>query len=80
MRCLEKASAFLDGELDADDCKGIEEHILECPECRHCIEALQRTIDFCKNLSRGDIPEEIQKRLRENLRECFSKSSGKAKR
>jgi mycothiol system anti-sigma-R factor len=70
-RNFEKISEYLDGELDADACQQIEQHLKDCPECQECFEALKKTVDLCRKSAREEIPDDIRKRLRSKLRDCF---------
>jgi RNA polymerase sigma-70 factor (ECF subfamily) len=67
-----KISQYLDGELDAQSCEKIRQHLLACPECRHCVDSLRKTIDICRNMPKEEIPEEIRKNLLQTLRDAFS--------
>jgi RNA polymerase sigma-70 factor (ECF subfamily) len=64
-----KISEYLDNELDPSLCEQMEEHLAACPECRHCMESLQRTIQLCREASRQDVPSQVREHLRAALRE-----------
>ncbi len=70
-RNFEKISEYLDGELDPDACQQIEQHLKDCPECKGCFEALKKTVDLCRKSAHEEIPDDIRKRLRSRLRDCF---------
>jgi len=70
-RNFERISEYLDGELDTNTCQQIEQHLKDCPECQDCFEALKKTIDLCRKSAPGEIPDDIRKRLRSKLRDCF---------
>ena len=74
---FERISEYLDGELGHDACQQIEEHLKSCPECRACVDALKKTVDLCKKSARENIPQDMRKRLRSKLRECFGKKEPK---
>ena len=68
---FEKISEYLDGELAHDECRQIEQHLTDCPECRKCFDALKKTIDICRKSAQDKIPGDMRKRLRSKLRDCF---------
>ncbi len=47
---LDLLSAYLDGELDAADRAGIDDHLPECAECRRTLEALRATVGDLRSL------------------------------
>ena len=71
---FEKISEYLDGELGHDECRQIERHLNDCPECRDCVDALKKTIALCRKSAREKIPEDMRKRIRSRLRDCFHKN------
>jgi len=68
---FERISEYLDGELDHDACLQIEQHLKECPECRRCFEALEKTVLLCRKSANEEIPQDMRERLRSKLRDCF---------
>ena len=68
---FERISEYLDGELGPDDCRQIEQHLMECPECQDCFDALKKTIDLCRKSAREEIPGDMRERLRSKLRDCL---------
>ena len=70
---FEKINEYLDGELEQDECRQIEQHLKDCPECRGCFDALKKTIDICRKSAQDKIPDDMRRRLRSKLRECFNK-------
>ena len=68
---FERISEYLDRELGPEDCRRIEEHLMGCPECQDCFDALKKTIDLCRKSAREEIPGDMRNRLRSKLRECF---------
>jgi anti-sigma factor RsiW len=69
---FEKVSQYLDAELDARTCEKIRRHLRACPECRHCVESLRKTIDICRNMPKEKIPREIRENFLKTLRDSFS--------
>jgi anti-sigma factor (TIGR02949 family) len=72
MKHIEHISEFLDGELDEATCEEIRAHIRDCPECRACVESLERTVDVMKRTPRESVPRDVKNRLRAALRECLA--------
>ena len=68
---FKQISEYLDGEMDIDIAKKIEAHLLECPQCRDCVDSLKRTIRLCKEASKETMPEEIRTRLHSTLKQCI---------
>ena len=68
---FERISEYLDGELGPLDCQQIEQHLMECPECQDCFDALKKTIDLCRKSAREEIPGDMRERLRSKFRDCF---------
>jgi RNA polymerase sigma-70 factor (ECF subfamily) len=67
-RYFEKVSEYLDGDADSMTCEQIEEHLLDCPECRRCFDSLKKSVEVCRKSPRERVPEEVKQRLREALR------------
>lgn len=52
-----RLSAYLDGELSAQERRQIEEHLCGCPPCVEFIESLRRTVDLCHGFEpEGELP------------------------
>ncbi len=69
---FERISEYLDGELKADICREIENHLRHCPECRECVDSLRKSIDLCKKAPEEKIIPAMKGRLRAALRDCFA--------
>ena len=72
---FEKLSEYLDGTIEKDLCEEIENHLRRCPECRHCLESMKKTIRLCKEGSKESIPPDLHERLRSRLHECLKSDS-----
>lgn len=72
---FEKISEYLDGELGPEECRQIERHLDDCPECRNCLQALRKTIELCRRSAQNEVPQEMRMRLRSKLKECFNDHS-----
>jgi anti-sigma factor RsiW len=71
---FKRLSEYLDGELDEEVCREIEQHFRHCPECRACVESMRKTIQLCKEAATVEVPVDARERLRSMLRECFSRN------
>ena len=69
---FERISEYLDGELNADTCREIENHLRHCPECKDCVDSLRKSIDLCKSAAEEEITPAMKGRLRAALRNCFA--------
>ncbi|MEM7483029.1 MAG: zf-HC2 domain-containing protein [Acidobacteriota bacterium] len=60
-------SAYLDGELSADDSQRIAEHVADCPACRADLASLRRVIDRLRRVERAAPPpvlaQHVQRRV-----------------
>lgn len=64
-----RLSEYLDREIDAETCAGIEVHLDDCPRCREFLESLRRTVGLVRSAPSGDsIPEDVKKRIVEAYR------------
>jgi len=68
---FERISEYLDGELDDDICREIENHIRHCPECRKCVDSLRKSIELSKKAAEEEITPDMREHLRAALRDCF---------
>ncbi len=76
MNCRELAELLLDfvnGELAAEQCQCLEEHMHACPPCEVYVETYRLTIRLTRQLpcAGGELPEHLWCRCEEMLkREC----------
>lgn len=68
---LSAISAYLDGDLDAAECAGIERHCAGCPACAEVVATLQRTVGLCRNAAAVPLPEAVRARARESVRKLL---------
>lgn len=67
MECRElfaRLSEFLDGELTADVCRELQEHLKGCPPCEAFARTLRTTVDLCHRLPPRPLPEDVKRDLR----------------
>lgn len=64
-RLLGSLSDYIDGDLKAEICAQIEEHIKECDNCRIVVNTLQKTVELYETSSNETamLPEAIRERL-----------------
>lgn len=67
-RCREilvQLNDYADGELGADLCRELEQHLAECPDCRAVYDTLTGTIRIYRSLR--DLPLELPPGIEERL-------------
>lgn len=64
---LAQLSDYIDGEAAADICAEIEQHLLECDNCRVVVDTLRQTIDLYHTLPQPALPEDVRRRLYKSL-------------
>ena len=69
---LERMSAYLDGELGADECRAINRHCRDCPTCAALVTSLRRTIGLCRRAAKRPLPAEIRRRAKARIRRLIS--------
>jgi len=70
--CTELLIDYLAGELAAEHCERIRQHLERCPPCVAYIKTYQMTIQLSRQLPCGDLPPEVAERLRA----AFEESTG----
>ena len=71
MKCFQRISEYLDGELEDKICREIDEHLRQCPECRQYVDSLRKTIQLCKRAAMEEMPKDIHDRIRSKIRELL---------
>jgi anti-sigma factor (TIGR02949 family) len=57
-------SEYIDGELQAEMCAKIEEHLQGCDNCRIVVDTLRKTVELYKQSSgQNDLPDGVRERL-----------------
>lgn len=62
-RFRELLGFYLLGELSADEERGLERHLEECPECQRELARIQQTHDRLRELATGEPPPELKARV-----------------
>jgi predicted anti-sigma-YlaC factor YlaD len=61
---LGSLSEFIDGELQAELCAQIEEHLKSCDNCRIVINTLRKTVELYEQTVEPDgLPDDVRERL-----------------
>lgn len=72
--CLDLLYDYLDGDLDPEASKELDEHFKDCPPCISFLNTYKSTSELCREtLGNIDIPEAVQARLLEYLKEHIRK-------
>jgi anti-sigma factor RsiW len=71
-RCQEllgQLNAYVDGELAAELCHDLEQHLVDCPDCRVVFDTLVKTIALYRQLDDVpvDLPSDVEERLMHQL-------------
>jgi len=62
---LGSLSEYIDGELQADLCAAIEEHVKDCDNCRIVVNTLRKTVELYEQTTneQTELPDAIRERL-----------------
>jgi anti-sigma factor (TIGR02949 family) len=65
---LGSLSAYIDGDLNPELCRELEQHLAGCNDCRVVLNTTKRTIDLVHTpLEKPDLPEDVRERLFKRL-------------
>jgi anti-sigma factor RsiW len=66
---LQQLNAYVDGELVAELCQELQQHLDDCPDCEVVFETLSRTVAFYRNLDEepAELPADVEARLFQRL-------------
>ena len=68
--CLDLLYDYLEGNLDNPTKTSLEEHFQDCPPCIAFLKTYKSTSQLCREtLGNQEIPEAVQSKLREFLKE-----------
>ena len=68
-------SRHLEGEISADLCAEMEQHVKHCVSCRDACASLERTLHICRNTPSPQVPECVQQSIRDQLRTLVTNNS-----
>ena len=58
-----RLSDYIDGELDADLCEELEQHLAGCGDCRIVVDTLRKTIVLYRDYGTAPMPRDAHARL-----------------
>ncbi len=66
---LGQLNAYVDGELAAELCRDLEQHLAGCPDCRVVVDTLAKTITLYHTLdaTATALPADVEERLLRRL-------------
>jgi len=66
---LQQLNAYVDGELAAELCQELQQHLDDCPDCEVVFETLTRTVALYRNLDEepAELPADVEARLFQRL-------------
>ena len=67
--CLHQISSYLDGEMDADLKRSLEEHLVFCHKCQVVVDSTRKTIDLYCDGKLFQLPDNVRARLHAALRQ-----------
>ena len=62
-------SNYLDGELDPELLRQVEQHLAKCPDCRLICDTTRKTIEIYCGSEPASLPQDIRDRLHRALAE-----------
>jgi len=75
-KLLGEMSDYVDGELSADLCRELEEHLQDCPNCRVMLDSLTKTIRVFREGNEEPLPESLKASLKQALARRGIKKDG----
>jgi mycothiol system anti-sigma-R factor len=60
---LGNLSAYIDGDLEAELCAEIEEHMAGCTNCQIVVDTLERTVTLYHDNCHEPLPDDVKSRL-----------------
>jgi RNA polymerase sigma-70 factor (ECF subfamily) len=72
---LTMLSRHLEGEITAATCAQMEKHVQECQRCAAACESLKRTLALCHSSQSAQVPQSVQRSVRDDLRRLIAAES-----
>ena len=66
-------SQYLDGDLPAASCEGIERHAAACANCAEFLGGVKRVINLCRDLKAGATPSPLSSEVQAHLRDLYER-------
>lgn len=73
---LQHIAAYLDGELEATECRRIEAHCQQCPDCLSVVGGLRDAVGLCREAGRLPLPEPVRTRALVRVRRLLASKAG----
>ena len=73
---ISEISNYLDGELSVVLRRELEAHLVECRECELVVSQTKVTVELYCDAELVELPEEVSRRLHQNLRRKLNPESG----
>jgi len=70
---IQDINDYIDGEIDESLCSELEQHLKECSNCRIMVDSLRQTVVLCRGGKREALPEKLEIKLTNALRERWEK-------
>ncbi len=68
--CIDLLYDYIEGSLEQDTSKSLEEHFAECPPCIAFLNTYKSTTTICRStLNQIEIPDEVRRTLQSFLKE-----------
>ena len=76
-KLLSEISNYLDGEIEPEARRELEEHLAKCPNCWVVFDTTRKTVQIYQGCEPYPIPETLQTRLQQALRKLCEPSETK---
>ncbi len=67
LKVFRQLSAFLDEELDAELCRDIRRHLVNCRNCDVFLDSLRRTIELCQHRRTAGLTPALKAEIRRRI-------------
>ncbi len=74
--CLKQISSYLDGEIDAELKRALEEHLCGCHHCEVVFDSTRKTIELYCDGKLFQLPTATRDRLHQALRRRWQEKAG----
>jgi len=74
--CLQQISSYLDGEIDSELKRHLEEHLRKCHHCHVVFDSTRKTIELYCDGKLFPLPVEVRDRLHQALRRRWQEKAG----
>ncbi len=69
-------SDYIDGTLDPELCRELEEQLGGCDNCRLMVDHLEKTVKICRDGVCAELPQDLQKKLNSKLEAKWKEKFG----